>query len=139
MLLAPIIAQVKTVSMLKNVEGTVGFALAQQNLKGTPSAWVIPLMDAALPNRMMSGAVEQRVNERFGVILAVSNVRDARGEAANEDLEVVRSAVITALLGWQPDAGYDPVEYGGGRMLSLINPVLWWQLEFTTAYYERKV
>ncbi len=139
MLIAPIIAQVQTVTVLKSVEGVVEFALAQQSLKGVPAAFVVPLMDSATPNRMLSGAVEQRVAERFGVILAVSNVRDQRGQAANEDLEGVRKSVIAALLGWQPAAGYDPVEYGGGRMLSLINPVLWWQLEFTTAYIERKV
>src|SRR5487761_2207578 len=137
MLLAPIITQVQTVPVLKRVLGTVDFASAQQEISGLPVAYVMPLSDAASPNRMLSGAVEQRVTERFGVILAVNNVRDMRGAAANEDLESLRVSVIAALLGWQPAPGYDPIEYGGGRILTLANTVLWWQLEFVTAYFER--
>lgn len=139
MLLAPIITQVQTVGVLKRVLGAVDFASAQQDISGLPVAYVIPLSDAAAPNRLLSGAIEQRVTERFGVIVAINNVRDVRGQAAKEDLESIRGQIINALIGWQPDQGYDPIEYGGGRILSLVNTVLWWQLEFVTAYYERKV
>ncbi len=139
MLIAPIVNQVATVAALKRVSGSASFAAAQVDTIVTPCAYVLPLADTANPNRMLSGAVEQRVSERFGVVLAITNARDARGARANDDLEAIRAAVITALLGWQPASGYDPVEYGGGRMLALTNYILWWQLEFATAYFERKV
>lgn len=139
MLLAPIIAQLGLVTALKRVAGAASFAAAQVDAIVTPSAYVLPMTDTASPNRMLSGAVEQRVSERFAVVLAITNARDPRGSAANDDLEVIRSAVMGNLLGWQPAGGYDPIEYGGGRMLALANFILWWQMEFTTAYYERKV
>ncbi len=139
MLLAPIIAQVQTVTGLKKVAGAAAFAAAQNTTVTPPCAYVIPLGDNAAPNRMLSGAIEQRVTERFAVILAATNARDTQGYAANDGLETLRAAVIAALLGWQPSTDYDPIEYGKGGMLALANNIFWWQLEFVTAYYERKV
>lgn len=141
MLLNPIADRLKDqVSAFRNnVGGAVDFAAAEGNLKSVPAAFVLPLMDKAGQNNLACGGVEQRVVERFGVALVVNNTSDARGNAAHTDLEPLRRAVIDALLNWQPSAEYDPCEYGGGRILKLNGKDLWWQLDFTTAYFERKV
>lgn len=140
MLLQPIadllIAQVTS---FRKVSGAANFAAAREDLKAWPTAYVMPLADAARPNSLAGLSVHQHVIERFGVILAVSNLRDVRGDAVNAELEVIRQPTIQALLGFQPSADYDPVQYAGGKLLMLDVSVLWWQLEFTTGYYERKV
>lgn len=141
MLLAPIEARLKdqVAALNRNVAGAVDFAAAEGNLKSVPAAFVLPLIDKAGPNNLACGGIEQRVVERFGVALVVNNASDARGAAAHTALEPLRRAVIDALLGWPPGAEYDPCEYGGGRILKLNGMDLWWQLDFTTAYFERKV
>jgi hypothetical protein len=140
MLLQPVadllIAQVTD---FRKVAGAANFAAAREDLKATPTGYVLSLSDVAKPNTYINKSVQQHVIERFGVILAVDNKRDVRGDAVNGPLESLRSQVILALLGFQPAAGYDPVLYGGGRLLELDVTTLWWQLEFTTGYYERKV
>lgn len=139
-LIDAVIAHLKTsVPSLKKVSGAVDFASAGTDLKNsTPAAYVLPLADKAGQNELCN-AVSQRVDVRFGVVLAVQNLRDARGQNAHSDLEPIRRAVIDALLGWNPDADHAPVLYGGGRLLQLADGVLWWQLEFVTVYYERKI
>lgn len=122
----------------KKVAGAANFVVAQEDLKNPPAAYVIPLADIAKPNEIGFGGFEQHVIERFGVILAVKNLRDIRGDAVNVELEILRKKTIFALLGFQPATDYDPVQYGGGRILQLDVATTWWQLEFITGYYERK-
>ena len=144
MLSQPVVDLLKTlttagVADFKKVAGAASFVAAQEDLKNPPVAYVMPLGDVAMPNALIGYSVEQRVNERFAVILAIRNLRDVRGDAVNADLELLRGKVIASLLGFVPAVGYNPICYGGGRILQLDVSTLWWQLEFTTAYYERKV
>lgn len=120
---------------LKKVAGAVDLAAAQADIKNqTPAAWVIELDNRAGANEIAS-QVSQRDAVRFGVIFAVSNLRDARGEAALADAKPLREAAMTALLGWQPGTGYDLCEYVGGALLALETPVLWWQDVYATGLY----
>ncbi|MBI5659881.1 MAG: hypothetical protein HZC43_10130 [Nitrosomonadales bacterium] len=123
----------------RKVAGAASFAAAREDLKSHPAAHVIPLSDSAGPNVLLGAAMEQKVSERFGVILAAGNARDARGDAVNAALEALRGATIESLLGFVPADGYDPVQYGGGRLLLLDVSIIWWQLEFTTGYWQRKL
>lgn len=120
------------------VAGAASFAAAKEDLKNPPAAYVIPLADSARPNALDCGGVEQYVAERFGVVIAVDNKRDTRGDAVNAALEDKRGKVIAALLGICPGDGYDPVQYGGGQLLALDVTTIWWRLEFITGYTERK-
>lgn len=122
----------------RKVLGAADFASAKDDLKTPPVAYVIPLGDNAKPNTALSYSVDQHVVERFGVVMAVSNVRDVRGAAVNPPLEILRRAVIDNLISFQPASDYDPVQYAGGKLLMLDVNVIWWQLDFTTGYYERK-
>lgn len=138
MLLQPIADRLAAaVPDFRKVAGAADFASAREDLKAAPVAYVIPLADSARPSTLLGMGVEQQVIERFGVIMAVKNSRDARGDAVNAALEAIRSAAIQGLLGFVPADGCDPVQYGGGRLLMLDVSVIWWQLEFTTGYYER--
>ncbi len=138
-MLASVETRLASVSALKKIAGAADFASAGLNLKGKlPAAYVIPLAERAGENSLVS-AVSQRTEARFGVVLAISNLRDARGQNAQGDLAPLRAAVMAVLLGWQPGPDYDPVVFGSGRLLQLQDGVLWWQDEFVTAYYLRSV
>jgi hypothetical protein len=144
MLSQPVVNQlinikVNGVNVFRKVAGAANFVSAQDDLKMPPVAYVIPLADAAKPNELTDKSVEQHVIERFGIILAVGNSRDSRGDAVNAELETLRKLVIQTLLGFVVEDGYDPIQYGGGRILQLVATTLWWQLEFITGYFERKV
>jgi hypothetical protein len=135
-----VIAAFNTVGVkdFNKVAGAADFASAKEDLKNPPAAYVIPLDDAAKPNDLLYGTqVEQHVIERFGVILAIRNLRDIRGDAVNVTLETLRNKTIAGLLGFVPTTGYDPVQYGGGKLLLLDLGTTWWQLNFITGYYER--
>ena len=127
------------VSKLKDVKGTAGFAAAAASLKNVPSAFVLPMSDRAAPNRTGTTVVSQNNTTRFGVIMAVQNLRDSRGQKAHTDLRTLRQEIFTTLHGWQPDEGFDPIQYGTGRMLQLNDQVLWWQDEFLTSHFIRSV
>lgn len=116
------------------VAGAANFAAVKEDLKNQPAAYVIPMADRASPNKLGSGAISQRVTERFAVVMALDNKRDTRGDAVNAALEAKRAKVIDALIGVMPSAAYDPVEYQGGQLLALDVTTTYWQLEFTTAY-----
>lgn len=144
MLSQPVVDLLKSLTTLgvkdfNRVSGAADFAAAKEDLKNPPAAYVIPLADAAQPNRLQFCGIEQHVTERFGVVLAVKNARDVRGDAVNVALETLRDKTINAVIGSVPDTGYDPAEYGGGRLLMLDMAVTWWQLDFVTGYWLRKV
>lgn len=136
-MLSQIISRLDTqVAALKQVGGAAELGAVGNGVVVTPAAFVVLLAERASGNAVENG-VEQRIEVRFGVIYAVRNVQDARGAAAQGELQTLREAGFTALLGWQPEAGYDPALCHAGRLLKLENLVLWWQDEFTTAFYRR--
>lgn len=102
-------------------------------LKAAPAAFVLPLGEEPGQNTRVNGTL-QVVTASVGVVLAVRNVTDARGDAALDDLATLRAWVRGKLLGWVPVAGYVEAEYAGGRVLALAGGVLWWQDDWLTQY-----
>lgn len=135
-----IIDQLKTeVTTLKRVSGAAGMAEAVEDLKQTPAAFVVPASERPSGNNTGTMVVSQNNIVRFGVVIATQNLRDPRGEKAQADLVALRGAIMTALHGWQPNADFDPIEYGGGNLLKLDNQVLWWQDNFVTSHLLRSL
>lgn len=134
----PIITRLKLQSALKTVGGAIDLPSAQLDLKNVlPAAYVIPFGESAGANLVDTNlTLRQAVRLRMVVMSAVSNVRDVRGEAAQGDLEPVRSAIKAALLGWTPDPNIcDPFEFDSGRLVSLSNATLWWLDIYRTVQY----
>lgn len=135
-----IIDQLKTeVTTLKRVSGAAGMAEAVEDLKQTPAAFVVPASERPSGNSTGTIVVSQNNIVRFGVVIATQNLRDPRGEKAQADLVALRTAIMTELHGWQPNADFDPIEYGGGNLLKLDNQVLWWQDNFVTSHLLRSL
>lgn len=121
------------VSALKLVAGATEFgAASESNPPATPAAYVIRLRETGGPRATYS-RVEQRVPVEIGIVLVTRNVADAKGAAAGVDMETLRSAVRTALLGWEPPAA-DPLEFGAGGLLAFRDQHLWWQDSYRSTY-----
>jgi hypothetical protein len=121
------------VGELKSVGGSADFTSAADAIKRKPSAFVLPSSERPSASSTGTMVTSQLNAVRFGVVIAVQNLRDSRGENAQDDLLPIRTRILTALHGWQPNEDFDPIEYGGGRLLQLKDQVLWWQDEFLTA------
>ncbi|SRR5258708_3811730 len=137
-----IITRLKLQPAFKRVGGAIDLPTAQADLKNlVPAVYVIPLRESAGQNLVDTNlTLRQAVRLRMAVMVAVSNVRDVRGEAAQGDLEPVRAALRSALLGWTPDpAVCDPFEFDSGRLVSLSNATLWWLDIFRTVQYVSNV
>ncbi|SDX88191.1 phage tail terminator protein [Nitrosomonas halophila] len=125
------------VPLLARCAGAAGLAEAAYDIKQFPSAYVLPSAERPDGSRTGTMVVSQQNTARFSVVLAVRNLRDARGERAQSDLLCLREEIMAVLHGWQPDQDFDPIEYAGGRLLQLTDQVLWWQDDFLTAHFIR--
>lgn len=96
-----------------------------------PAAYVIPLDEEATPNASGPGLI-QTVTERIGVIIALSNLDDRRGQAPAATYEEMRAAIFGAVLNWRPDANSQPrgYAYGGGQLRDFDRGRLFYQFEF---------
>lgn len=135
-----IIARLKTeVSALKFVGGSAELAVAEADLKQTPSAYVFEAGDDAGQNTTGTMVVSQQNKVRFVVAIATMNFRDSRGQHAGADMLAIRSAIHDALHGWSPDDEFDPIEKRSGRLIKMSKAVLWRREEFVTSHLIRSV
>ena len=78
-----------------------------------PHAFVLPQGESAEGEVMLS-ALDQEIATRFAVVVAVANTSDERGQAAAEAFYDIRVQLLTALVGWTPDASrFAPILYRG--------------------------
>jgi hypothetical protein len=113
-----------------------------------PQAWVVPLSEQAEPPSTMGEP--QRVAERFGVIICLSNGAgraDGLGLIAADGLRAARQELLNALMprrsvyadeadrDWLTAPHYDGCHYIGGRHLQMNRARLWHQFEFEMQYY----
>ena len=128
------------VSQFEVVGGAADYA-AVQDLRGfrTPSAFVVACQEKRVPEasegqRRISG--KQQVETTFGVVLALRNYRDPRGEAVNTDARPLIGAVRDALMGWTPGAGImRPIAWQQGDVLDYDANTLLWAEVFSTKHF----
>jgi hypothetical protein len=105
-----IIAQLKTSAPLfaGNVAGAAEYerAVEDQTWLPLPAAYVIPLDTEAGPNDSMNGLF-QVCTERIGIIVAMDNSADRRGQAPVATIDRVQAALFRAVLNWRPDSSID--------------------------------
>ncbi len=87
----------------------------------------------------LANAIMQRLTVTFAVLVVVRNVKDARGGDAADASYTLQAALKTALLGWCPEAGADPLEYGGGALVSFANGFFIWKDTFITHQFIRAI
>jgi len=114
------------------VKGSADLVKAQAD-QLRDSVFVMALDESAANNSLMTG-VRQQVTLGIGVIIALGNRRDRRGQGAQDEINDRREDVRRLLLGWQPDSADDVMTYRGGRLLNIQDAVVWWQDEYSTQY-----
>lgn len=138
-LLQSVIDRLKTqVTALKAVGGAGEVEAALQDVAIVPAAYVMLWSEKPYSNALVN-ATSQKVEMRLRVIVGVENHCEVTLKSGVNDLETIKDAVIAAVLNWSPETGYDPCDYAGGQIYQLINPRLWWQMEFITAKYIRAI
>lgn len=122
-------------SVFAIVEGSAELAsLGSGQPNATPAAYVFIAEEAAMENERMN-AVLQRLELDVSIVVVTSNVSDPRGAAASVEIESLKSAVRSALIGWQPGPDDDVITYGGGRLVRARDGAVWWELTFAAATY----
>lgn len=123
---------------LRLVDGAAEWAALQAAPPAArqPAAYVMPLGGVPGANGLVTGS-RQRMAETVAVAIVTSNLRDAQGAAAVQDLEPIYRAVRDALVGFEPEPGYEPMLLGPARLLDVSDGVVVWQETFTTAYQHR--
>jgi hypothetical protein len=114
------------------VAGTATLEGAAETDLAVPHAFVVPQGDQTEPDEMAGGATVQIIRELFGVIVAVANVSDERGQTAGDQIDDLRVALVAALEGFRPDPRYAPLEYYGSSYIESDRARLWWQFDFVT-------
>lgn len=118
-----------------NVAGAVQFKQLEEATNiPLPFAFVVPLDDNPQESKAHN-AVRQSMIDSFAVIVAISNTVDEKGQGSVVSVHTLRAEIWKALLGWQPSADYNGIEYQGGSLLKVDRARLWYQFEFG-AYME---
>ncbi|CCV45111.1 hypothetical protein RSF51_002057 [Yersinia enterocolitica] len=114
------------------VSGAAEYELLLENGKmALPSAWIIPTNDTAGEQRSKTD-YWQTITDGFAVVVVVNNSADQRGQkAAFDAVDDVRAELFKALLGWEPESCYDPLQYDGGNLLDMNRAHLYYQYDFS--------
>jgi hypothetical protein len=126
------------VALLRDVGGAVSLSAVMEGRVAAPAAYVFSESKRGGRNGA-DNSVIQRVEYQLGVVMVVRNVRDERGVDSSDAVEDLTAAVRTALLGWQPSEDAEPLEYVGGRLVSMVNGFVFWLDSYRTAMHWRSV
>lgn len=138
-MIAEIIARLvdtKAATGLRQIGGAPEFQVAAETKPlATPAAYVITLEESPGDNAW-EGEIVQEVRLLVGIVLVVKNVADAKGAAAQADMEVLRKLVKAQLFGYASGI-YDPLLRGPSRPLAFADGHMWWQDAYHTTYHDR--
>lgn len=135
MLINPIVAHLRAAcpTFAGRVTGGIDWdAVAESAQLVHPSAYVIATADGATANDIQNG-IRQNITDKIDVVV-VLNVSDERGQAANDDLHLIRAELWRGLVGWRPGAEYDPMEYAGGTLLHISRARVVYRFGFTAGF-----
>jgi len=129
-----LIAQVPT---LRQVGLAADLAAVKKAPRNPPEAFVVPVTDSPVARAGAGNSlISQNVNATIAVVTVFSNARgSATGSAATADVQAVRRAVLTALMGWLPPGAAFAIQYAGGAAVNYEDSAVWVSDRFTTAYF----
>lgn len=123
----------------KAIEGASDLLEALDQLKASPSAFVLPSAKRSGPDRALTGVISQIVTVQVSIVIAFSRVGTSKA-ARGDGLMGMEEALIDCMVGWRPDGFSNPFTYGGGRLLGLGRDqgAMFWGSDFVAAYHLRK-
>lgn len=96
-----------------------------------PAAYVLTAGDTA--QESTTNVVRHIVREQYLINVALAN-RDQYGQAATQELHSIRVQLWAALVGFQPEAEDDPLQYSGSSMLLIDENRVVYQFRFFTEF-----
>ncbi|HWO99200.1 MAG TPA: hypothetical protein VNL74_01030 [Methylococcus sp.] len=137
---AQILARIESrMPELRQIGVAAGLEQAVDALRAYPSVFLYQPSESAAENENLDGVLQQ-VTDRFGVLIAVRDLSDARGEAALRQIDVLRRDLKAALLGsWEDPTDVPPetIEYQGGSLAYAKDGTLIWLDNFISHHLER--
>ena len=124
MRIRPIITRLETettADFFKAIEAASSINLVESISANCPSVFVHPVSETPRDSQLISG-VNQDVEQRFAVLIAAQNI-----QSDSEPLEDARDEIKTALIGYQPSADQDYIEFEGGEVIDVDKGVIWWR------------
>lgn len=135
-LIRAVIDRLLPATNLRQVQGALELAAALKAPSvATPAAFVVPMGDQPQPDEAFTGSVCQRVRTKVSIVLVVDNKRDGTGNAASDELELLRTKVRKALLGWGPPSMDSQFSAGPGLLIDMDNGRVWWADEYLIDHY----
>jgi hypothetical protein len=131
-----VIDRLASVEQLDGIQGAAEYA-SVTSLKDfrVPSAYVLLLQERADDAQVKPGG-RQRAIVTFGVVLAVRNYGDQRGERTLKELRPILGAVRGRLMGWTPEVpGARPVQWSRGDVLDYDRSTLLWAEVYSTQHF----
>jgi hypothetical protein len=120
----------------KEVAGASSLTAILQGRLSESGCYIFREKNAPEANELVN-AISQRVIVSIGLVIVVRNVKDAHGNDADDISFNLQNSLKTALLGWQPEAGSDPMQFGGGGLVSFANGYHIWKDTFITQQFIR--
>lgn len=120
---------------LVEIAGAADVAAVLQGRISPPSAFVIRASDSRTDNGRTATIIEQ-----FLVLVAVKNVRDARGDDSSDAAEIWSAKIERCFKGWSPeidDGQYDTLKRVRGNVLRWTDQVLVWADTYQLTYRRR--
>lgn len=115
----------------KDVKGLLALSdLSNQSLNRTPTLFVTPIQERALPDVRGSGPALQTISLTLGIICI-----ERAGNRGEPDLQPLRAEIRRRLFGFQPD-GFEAFILAGGQLLNVTSGQVAWIDKFTTEYTE---
>lgn len=117
----------------------VGTALSlamalEQSARSSVEVFVCPLAERPGPNQRATGPVLQHVSDTIGVVFSVRALNDQDGARAANKLELARTSVRRALLGWCPPSASMHIELAPGDLVKMAPGQVWWLDRYTTEH-----
>jgi len=144
MKLLPVINRLKSQVSTLQVVGTASDMLSdiRQSVVLTPAAYVVPLIQTASENQLMTG-VSQDMTFRFGIMtVAASNNSGTTGAPASDELDTTRWDIKQAIVGWRPPAdgsrNFSKIVYAGGELDATTDKLIVFLDEYETNFCLRK-
>ncbi|MDO9142102.1 MAG: hypothetical protein Q7U38_17415 [Methylobacter sp.] len=109
----------------KEIAGAASMEAVMLGAIETPGCYVFRERNSANPGSTMP--TRQQKTDVIAVVIASRNVRGGKGVDSSDDNEALCQAVEVALLGWEPNGVYSPLEYAGGALVSFKNGLFIWR------------
>jgi hypothetical protein len=130
-------ARIRTqVTDFKEVAGAAGIANILSGRIAHLGCYVYQVGSEAGVNKM-ANIVSQREVIQLAVVITIKNVQDGRGGDADDASQALRDSVRAALLGWEPDGGYEMLEKVDHKLVSFANGFLVTKDVYRTAHHIR--